>query len=69
LRYYCNGGGGSGMSLLGCAKHQRLVDSAKSLNLILSLLESRLKLLCGHLEVLDVSGSAVKERDLARLLV
>ena len=39
------------------------------MNLILGLLQPRLKLLGGHLEILDVSGSAVKEGHLARLLV
>jgi len=57
------------MSLLGGAKHQCLVDGAKSLNLVLGLLEPRLKLLGGHLEVLDVGGGAVEKRNLARLLV
>ena len=42
---------------------------AESLNLVLGLLEPRLKLLCGHLEVLDVGGSAVEKGNLARLLV
>ena len=42
---------------------------AKSLNLVFSLLEPRLELLCGHLEVLDMSSCAVEEGNLARLLV
>jgi len=85
LGYCCNGGSGSGVTLLGGAKHQCLVDTgqmvnsyqelyhdnsrAKSLYFGLSLLESCLELLSGHLKVLDVSRSAVEERDLAGLLV
>ena len=42
---------------------------AESLNLVLGLLEPRLKLLCGHLEVLDMGGSAVEKGNLAHLLV
>jgi hypothetical protein len=69
LRHRSDGSGGSGMSLFGGAEHQRLIDSAKSLYFVFCLLESCLELLGGHLEVLDVSGCAVKEGDLARLLV
>jgi hypothetical protein len=57
------------MSLLGSAKHQSLVNGAESLNFVLGLLEPRLKLLGGHLEILDVGGSAVEEGNLAWLLV
>jgi hypothetical protein len=59
LRYCCDCGGSSGVTLLSGAEHQRLIDGAKSLYFGLSLLESRLELLSGHLEVLDVSRSAV----------
>jgi hypothetical protein len=62
-------GGGGGMTLLGSAQHQRLVDLAKSGSLILCLLEPRLKLLLSHLQVLDVSGGTVQQRNLAGLLV
>ena len=42
---------------------------AELLNLVLGLLEPCLKLLCSHLEVLDVGGSAVEKGNLAHLLV
>ena len=42
-----------------------MYSRAESLNLVLGLLEPRLELLCGHLEVLDVGGSAVKKGNLA----
>lgn len=42
---------------------------AKAGSLILCLLESCLQLLLGHLQVLDVGGGTVQERDFARLLV
>ena len=42
---------------------------AKSGSLILCLLEPRLKLLLSHLQVLDVSGGTVQQRNLAGLLV
>jgi hypothetical protein len=57
------------MTLLGSAQHQSLVDLAKSGSLILCLLEPRLKLLLSHLQVLDVSGGTVQQRNLAGLLV
>jgi hypothetical protein len=42
---------------------------AKTGGFILCLLEPRLELLLGHLQVLDVGGSTIQERNLARLLV
>ena len=42
---------------------------AKAGSLILCLLEPRLELLLGHLQVLDVGGGTVQERNLAGLLV
>ena len=42
---------------------------AKVGSLILCLLEPRLKLLLGHLQVLDVGGGTVQKRNLAGLLV
>ena len=42
---------------------------AKAGSLILCLLEPRLELLLSHLQVLDVSGGAVQQRNLAGLLV
>jgi hypothetical protein len=42
---------------------------AKAGGLVLCLLEPRLKLLLGHLQVLDVGSGTVQERNLARLLV
>jgi hypothetical protein len=64
-----HGGSGSGMTLLGSAQHQCLIDLAKAGSLVLCLLEPRLELLLCHLQVLDVSGGAVQERNLAGLLV
>jgi len=42
---------------------------AKAGSLIFCLLEPRLELLLSHLQVLDVGGSTVQERNLAGLLV
>jgi hypothetical protein len=42
---------------------------AKAGDLIFCLLKPRLKLLLGHLQVLDVGSGTVQERNLARLLV
>jgi hypothetical protein len=42
---------------------------AKAGSLVLSLLEPRLELLLSHLQVLDVSGGTVQQRNLAGLLV
>ena len=42
---------------------------AKAGSPILCLLESCLKLLLGHLQVLDVGSGMVQERNLARLLI
>jgi hypothetical protein len=50
------------MTLFGCAEHQRLIDGAQVLYLGLSLLESRLQLLCSHLKILDVGGGCEREK-------
>jgi len=42
---------------------------AKAGSLVLRLLEPRLELLLGHLQVLDVSGGTVQKRNFAGLLV
>jgi len=42
---------------------------AKTGSLVLCLLEPRLELLLGHLQVLDVGGGTVQKRNLAGLLV
>jgi hypothetical protein len=69
LLYSGHGGSGGGMTLLGSAQHQRLIDLAKTGSLIFSLLEPRLKLLLSHLQVLDVGGGTIQKGNLARLLV
>ena len=48
-----------------CREEVKWNSRAESLNLVLGLLQPRLKLLCGHLEVLDVGGGAVEEGNLA----
>ena len=45
------------MALLGSAEHESLVDVTEVRGLGLSLLQSRLQLLLGHLEVTNVRGS------------
>ena len=55
------------------AQYQRACPGSNALakagGLIFCLLEPRLKLLLGHLQVLDVGSGTVQERNLARLLV
>ena len=62
LRGCSDGRGRGGMTLLGGAEHQCLVDCAQSLHLGLGLLESRLQLLCSHLKILDVCGGCPKKK-------
>jgi len=50
-------------------QHQRLVDGAESVNFMISTLESDLQLILDSLEIFDVAGCAVKERDFASLLI
>lgn len=47
---------GGGVTLLGGAEHQGLVDVTKPSSLGLSSLQPRLQLLLGHLEVANVGG-------------
>jgi hypothetical protein len=69
LRDGSDGGSCGGMTLLGGAKHQCLVDGSQPLHLGLCLLESRLELLSSHLEVLDVSSGTIKQGNFAGFLV
>ena len=51
-----NGGGGGSVTLLSGAEHEGLVDVAEVSGLSLGLLEPRLQLRLGHLEVTNVGG-------------
>jgi hypothetical protein len=64
-----NGGGSDSLALFGSTEHEGFVNLAKTLSFGFSLLKSHGELTLGHLEVLDVGGSAIEKRNLAGLLV
>lgn len=69
LNYGRSGGGGDSLALLCGAEHERLVNISEPRNLGLSLLEPLLELLGSDLQVLDVGGGPIEQRNLAGLLV
>jgi len=64
-----NGGSSDSLALFSSTEHEGLVNLSEALSFSFSLLKPHGELTLGHLEVLDVSGSAVEERNLAGLLV
>jgi hypothetical protein len=62
-------GGGDSLTLFGSTKHEGLVNLSEALSFSFSLLKPHGELTLGHLEVLDVGGSAIEKRNLAGLLV
>jgi hypothetical protein len=64
-----NGGGSDSLALFSSTEHEGLVNLSEALGFSLSLLKPHGELTLGHLEVLDVGGSAIEKRDLAGLLV
>jgi len=64
-----NGGGGDSLALFSSTEHEGLVNLSEALSFSFSLLKPHGELTLGHLEVLDVGGSAVEKRNLAGFLV
>lgn len=64
-----NGSSSDSLALFSSTEHEGLVNLSEALSFSFSLLKPHGELTLGHLEVLDVSGSAVEERNLAGLLV
>jgi len=60
-----NGGGGDSLALFSSTEHEGLVDLSEALSFSFSLLKPHGELTLGHLEVLDVGGSAIEKRNLA----
>jgi hypothetical protein len=64
-----NGGGSDSLALFGSTEHEGFVNLSEALSFSFSLLKPHGELTLGHLEVLDMGGSAIEKGNLAGLLV